>query len=173
MNSSGISGWDQQPVIDTRVAHSARVWNYMLGGKDNYPVDHEAAEQFIATLPSCLDVARASRGFLVRAVRYLAGEVEIRQFLDIGTGLPTANNTHEVAQASAPECRVVYVDNDPLVLAYARALLSGGAHPVLLNDDIIVPALAENSGAPIPLAAARNYACDGCFENTTGTPNAA
>ena len=123
-NTSSTSGWDQRPVIDTSVPHSARVWNYMLGGKDNYPIDIEAAEQYVAIQPSCIDVARASRGFLVRAVRHLAGEVGIRQFLDIGTGLPTANNTHEVAQAIAPECRIVYVDNDPLVLVHARALLT-------------------------------------------------
>ncbi|MGH4015502.1 MAG: SAM-dependent methyltransferase [Pseudonocardiaceae bacterium] len=111
------------PDIDTSVSHSARVWNYWLGGKDNYPVDHEAGDQFAAILPSIVDIARAQRGFLVRAVRYLAGEAGIRQFLDIGTGLPTANNTHEVAQATVPECRIVYVDNDPLVLVHARALL--------------------------------------------------
>jgi hypothetical protein len=124
MDSSGVSGWDQRPVIDTSVSHSARVWNYWLGGKDNYPVDHEAGDQFAAVLPGIVDIARASRAFLVRAVRYLAGEVGIRQFLDVGTGLPTANNTHEVAQATAPECRIVYVDNDPLVLVHARALLT-------------------------------------------------
>jgi hypothetical protein len=106
------------------VSRSARVWNYWLGGKDNYPVDHEAGDQFAAILPSIVDVARASRAFLVRAVRYLAGEAGIRQFIDIGTGLPTANNTHEVAQATARECRIVYVDNDPMVLVHARALLT-------------------------------------------------
>jgi S-adenosyl methyltransferase len=115
---------EQFPYTYTQVTHSARFWNYLLGGKDNYPVDREAAEQIIAVIPSLRDTVRAERGFLIRAVRYLAGEAVIHQFLDIGTGLPTANNTHEVAQATAPECRIVYVDNDPLVLAHARALLT-------------------------------------------------
>ncbi|MGH3885861.1 MAG: SAM-dependent methyltransferase [Pseudonocardiaceae bacterium] len=115
----------QQPRhIDSSVAHSARLWDYLLGGKNNYPIDREIGEQVLACDPGLRDTARADRGFLVRAVRYLAGEVGIRQFLDIGTGLPTANNTHQVAQATAPECRIVYVDNDPLVLAHARALLT-------------------------------------------------
>jgi len=130
MDSSGISGWDQRPVIDTSVSHSARVWNYWLGGKDNYPIDHEVGDQFAAVQPGVVEVARVHRAFLVRAVRYLAGEVGIRQFLDIGTGLPTANNTHEVAQATAPECRIVYVDNDPLVLVHARALLTSSPEGV-------------------------------------------
>ncbi|HEY9525284.1 MAG TPA: SAM-dependent methyltransferase [Thermopolyspora sp.] len=113
------------PAVDTSVPHSARIWNYWLGGKDNYPVDREAGDQYVATFPGIVDVARYSRLFLSRAVRHLAGEVGIRQFLDIGTGLPTVDNTHEVAQRVAPECRIVYVDNDPLVLAHARALLVG------------------------------------------------
>ncbi len=124
MVSSDTSGPKPSPVIDTNVSHSARVWNYWLGGNDNYRVDHEAGDQFASVLPSIVELARASRAFLVRAVRYLAGEAGIRQFLDVGTGLPTANNTHEVAQATAPECRIVYVDNDPLVLVHARALLT-------------------------------------------------
>jgi len=112
------------PEIDTSVPHSARIWNYWLGGKDNYPVDRAAGDQFREASPEIVDVARASRQFLTRAVRYLAGEAGIRQFLDIGTGLPTADNTHEVAQRAAPACRIVYVDNDPLVLTHARALLT-------------------------------------------------
>jgi O-methyltransferase involved in polyketide biosynthesis len=112
------------PQIDTSVPHSARVWNYFLGGKDNFPADREAADIALALMPSLVEAARADRAFLVRAVRYLAGEAGIRQFLDIGTGLPTANNTHEVAQRIAPDCRIVYVDNDPLVLVHARALLT-------------------------------------------------
>lgn len=111
-------------LIDTAVVHSARFWNYLLGGKDNYEVDREVAEQILALIPSLRDTVRAERRFLVRAVRYLVGDVGIRQFLDIGTGLPTANNTHEVAQATAPESRVVYVDNDPLIMSHARALLT-------------------------------------------------
>jgi hypothetical protein len=113
-----------QPLIEARVPHSARIWNYWLGGKDNYPVDRAAGDQFRETFPGVVDVARASRAFLTRSVRYLAGEAGIRQFLDIGTGLPTADNTHEVAQRVAPESRIVYVDNDPLVLVHAHALLT-------------------------------------------------
>ncbi|MGH3785476.1 MAG: SAM-dependent methyltransferase [Pseudonocardiaceae bacterium] len=112
------------PDIDTSVAHTARVWNYWLGGKDYYDADREVGDQIHAQMPEIVDIARAVRGFLFRAVRHLVSEAGIRQFLDIGTGLPTANNTHEVAQATAPECRIVYVDNDPLILAHARALLT-------------------------------------------------
>jgi hypothetical protein len=118
------AGDQQLPDIDISVTHSARFWNYLLGGRDNYPVDRQAAEQILALIPSLRDTVRAEREFLIRAVQYLVGPSGIRQFLDIGTGLPTANNTHEVAQASAPQCRIVYVDNDPLVLAHARALLT-------------------------------------------------
>jgi hypothetical protein len=112
------------PKIDTSVPHSARIWNYWLGGKDNYPVDREAGDKYRETYPQIVDVARAGRYFLARSVRFLAGEAGVRQFIDVGTGLPAADNTHEVAQRVAPECRVVYVDNDPLVLAHARALLT-------------------------------------------------
>jgi hypothetical protein len=110
--------------IDPTVSHSARVWNYWLGGKDNYQVDRMAGDKVAEMYPGIVQLARAARSFLTRAVRYVAGEAGIRQFLDIGTGLPTANNTHQVAQAIAPESRIVYVDNDPLVLAFARALLT-------------------------------------------------
>jgi O-methyltransferase involved in polyketide biosynthesis len=114
----------QQPEINTAVPQTARIWNYWLGGKDNFPVDRAVGDQILEAFPAIVENARASRAFLVRAVRYLAGEAGIRQFLDIGTGLPTANNTHEVAQRVAPESRIVYVDNDPVVLAHARALLT-------------------------------------------------
>ena len=110
--------------IDTSVSHSARVWDYWLGGKDNYPVDRQVGDRISAILPDIVKHARADRMFLGRAVRFLAGEAGIRQFLDIGTGLPTVDNTHEVAQRVAPDCRIVYVDNDPLVLVHARALLT-------------------------------------------------
>ena len=123
-DSSSAPGQHSSPEIDTSVPHSARVWNYWLGGKDYYPVDQQAGDQFREVFPEIVDAARASRAFLTRAVRYLAGEAGIRQFLDIGTGLPTANNTHQVAQRVAPEARIVYVDNDPLVLTHARALLT-------------------------------------------------
>ena len=106
--------------IDTSTAHSARIYNYWLGGKDNFPADREAAEAAMAANPGIVADVRANRAFLARAVRYLVAEAGVRQFLDIGTGLPTADNTHEVAQAVAPESRIVYVDNDPLVLVHAR-----------------------------------------------------
>jgi hypothetical protein len=112
------------PKLDTTVPQTARIWNYLLGGKDNYAVDREVGDQIEAAVPEIVQNARLSRDFLVRSVRYLTGQAGIRQFLDIGTGLPTADNTHEVAQAVAPETRIVYVDNDPLVLAHARALLT-------------------------------------------------
>ncbi|MCX4531181.1 SAM-dependent methyltransferase [Streptomyces sp. NBC_00841] len=111
--------------LQTDRPHSARVWNYLLGGKDNYPVDAEAGDMILQAFPDFAQIARLQRAFLARAVHFLTAEAGIRQFLDIGTGLPTANNTHEVAQRLAPECRVVYVDNDPLVLTHARALLAG------------------------------------------------
>jgi S-adenosyl methyltransferase len=110
--------------LDITVPHSARIWNYWLGGKDNYLVDRQAGDQFHDLYPGIVDGARAARQFLARAVEYLAGEVGIRQFLDIGTGLPNVDNTHEIAQRVAPESRIVYVDNDPLVLTHARALLT-------------------------------------------------
>jgi ubiquinone/menaquinone biosynthesis C-methylase UbiE len=109
--------------INFDVPQSARIWNYWMGGKDNYPVDRAAGDAWAAIQPEIVDIAKQSRQFLIRTVRYLAEEAGMRQFLDIGTGLPTLQNTHEVAQAIAPESRVVYVDNDPLVLAHARALL--------------------------------------------------
>ncbi len=114
-------------AIDTTVPHSARIWNYWLGGKDNYAVDRAAGDQFSAIYPGIVDIARADRAFLGRVIRFLAGEAGVRQFLDVGTGLPTADNTHQVAQRVAPEARIVYVDNDPLVLAHARALLTSSA----------------------------------------------
>jgi len=106
------------------MAHPARVWDYWLGGKDNYAPDREVGDLLNAAMPEVVIWARADREFLIRAVRYLVSEVGIRQFLDIGTGIPTANNTHEVAQSIAPDCRIVYVDNDPIVLVHARALLT-------------------------------------------------
>jgi S-adenosyl methyltransferase len=117
-------GQQQEPDFDTSVPQTARIWNYWLGGKDNFPVDRAVGDQILEAFPAIVENARASRAFLARAVRYLAGEAGIRQFLDIGTGLPTANNTHQVAQDVAPDARIVYVDNDPIVLAHARALLT-------------------------------------------------
>ena len=113
------------PQIDSSVPHSARIFNYWLGGKDNYPADRAAGDHFREVFPEIVDLARSGRQFLVRTVRHLTAETGVRQFLDVGTGLPTANNTHEIAQGIAPESRIVYVDNDPLVLAHAQALLVG------------------------------------------------
>jgi hypothetical protein len=110
--------------FDTSVARQARIYNYLLGGKDNFAADREAAKQAIAAFPGLAAWARNNRAFLARAVRYLVSEAGVRQFLDIGTGLPTAENTHEVAQRIAPESRIVYVDNDPVVLVHAQALLT-------------------------------------------------
>ncbi|GAB2518737.1 SAM-dependent methyltransferase [Nocardiopsis aegyptia] len=135
--------------IDTTVAHSARVWNYWLGGKDNYPVDREVGDYVLQAYPEMVAAARADREFLIRAVTHLTANEGIRQFLDIGTGLPTHNNTHEVAQAIAPESRVVYVDNDPMVLAHARALLTsrpeGATHYV--DSDLREPATVLKTAA--------------------------
>jgi hypothetical protein len=110
--------------FDTGIAHSARVYDYWLGGRENYAADREAGDQMVEALPNIRAGVRANRAFLRRAVQYLAREAGIRQFLDIGTGLPTSENTHQVAQQIAPESRIVYVDNDPIVLAHARALLT-------------------------------------------------
>jgi hypothetical protein len=112
------------PKIDASVANTARAWNYLVGGKDNFEADRAAARQLIEVAPVVRVVAPASRAFLRRVVRYLVDEAHIVQFLDVGTGLPTAGNTHEVAQSFQPRCRVVYVDNDPVVLSHARALLT-------------------------------------------------
>jgi hypothetical protein len=125
---SGVSSQEGAAVAgDARFApgvpHPARIYNYWLGGKDHFPADREVAESVIRERPQVVTGARANRAFLARVVRFLAAEAGIRQFLDIGTGLPAPANTHEVAQQVAPDCRVVYCDNDPLVLAHARALL--------------------------------------------------
>jgi len=114
-------------TFDTSVANQARMYDYLLGGKDNYAADREAVDAILTIYPEMAFTARANRAFLGRAVCFLAGDAGIRQFLDIGTGIPTANNTHQVAQAIAPESRVVYVDYDPIVLAHARALLTSDA----------------------------------------------
>src|SRR6266508_1592436 len=155
-DSSSSLGQRQAPEFDSSVPQTARIWNYWLGGKDYFPVDRAVGDQILEAFPAIVENARASRAFLVRAVRYLAGEAGIRQFLDIGTGLPTANNTHQVAQAVAPECRIVYVDNDPLVLAHARALLTSspeGATAYLDADlhepDTILQAAADDEARSI------------------------
>ncbi|MGH3564855.1 MAG: SAM-dependent methyltransferase [Pseudonocardia sp.] len=158
-DSSAVPDRKQPPEIDSSVVHSARFWNYLVGGKDNYPVDRDVAEQIIALIPSLRDTARAEREFLARTVRYLAGEVGIRQFLDIGTGLPTANNTHEIAQTISPECRIVYVDNDPLVLVHARVLLTSTPQGVtdyiqadLRDPELIIQEAARTLDFTQPIA---------------------
>ena len=124
----GHHGQDKPSGLDPSVPHIARIQNYWRGGKDNYAADREAAGHIAAAYPDLAHSVRANREFLARSVRYLAGDAGIRQFLDIGTGLPAAGSVHEVAQAVAPQCRVVYADNDPVVLVHARALLTSGPH---------------------------------------------
>jgi hypothetical protein len=114
----------QRPQIDTSVASIARIYDYWLGGKDNFKADRDAAEQMIQQYPDIVTGVRKNRAFLGRAVHYLADDAGNRQFLDIGTGQPSINNTHEVAQRAAPDARIVYVDNDPIVLSHAQALLT-------------------------------------------------
>jgi hypothetical protein len=114
----------EHATFDTSIAHHARIADYLLGGRDNFAADRKAAEAMIEAYPTMVELMRANRAFLRRVVRFLAAEAGIRQFLDIGTGIPTAGNTHEVAQEIAPDSRIVYVDYDPVVLAHARALLT-------------------------------------------------
>jgi len=146
--------------IDVTVPHSARIWNYWLGGKDNFQVDRDAGDEFLAVYPEQRDKARAVRYFLARAVRCLVVEAGVRQFLDVGTGLPTAENTHEVAQRLAPESRIVYVDNDALVLAHARILLTSSREGVtdyidadLRDPDVILTEAGRtlDLGRPVAL----------------------
>ena len=123
-DTTGTEQQDMPALFDASVPHIARVYNFWLGGKDHFAADRDLAERFIAADPEVIAGVRANRAFLGRAVHFLAAEARIRQFLDIGTGIPTTNNTHEVAQRAAPDSRIVYVDNDPIVLAHARALLT-------------------------------------------------
>src|ERR1700729_1571718 len=147
------------PDFDTSVPHIARVYDYWLGGKDNFAADRELGEQTLEAYPSLVFSVRANRAFLARAVRFLAGEAGIRQFLDIGTGIPTANNTHEVAQRIAPDSRIVYVDNDPIVLSHARALLRSSPQGAcayldadLRDPDAILTAAADTLDFGQPVA---------------------
>jgi hypothetical protein len=149
-----------RPAFDTTVPHASRMYDYLLGGKDNFAVDREAAEQLVAIDPDVRRAVRANRAFHGRAVRYLAGEAGVRQFLDIGTGIPAADNTHEVAQRVAGDARIVYVDNDPVVLAHARALLTSahaGTVSYLDSDlrdpDTILAAARQrlDFGAPVAI----------------------
>jgi hypothetical protein len=120
--------------IDIAAPNVARVWNYLVGGRDNFEADRRAAKLLISVAPTMAEVGPASRAFLRRTVTFLAAEAGIRQFLDVGTGLPTAGNTHEVAQAVDPGCRIVYVDNDPVVLSHARAVLRSAEGGVSFLD---------------------------------------
>ena len=161
---TGAGGTSQDPAvdltIDTSVAHPARVYDYWLGGKDNFAADREAAERVLAVSPGLRWRIQANRRFLARAVRYLADEAGIRQFLDIGTGIPSANNTHQVAQEVTPGARIVYVDNDPIVLSHARALLTSGpqgatqyVHGDVRDPGPIIESAAEtlDFGQPVAL----------------------
>jgi len=154
----GITPTTKPTEIDTSVAHPARVYDYWLGGKDNFAADREAGDRVIAVRPSILTDIRANRDFLIRSIRYLAAEGGVRQFLDVGTGIPTHPNVHEAAQSIAPECRVVYVDNDPIVLAHARALLTGSPEGITayldadLRDPVKIIEVAQKTldfGQPI------------------------
>jgi len=132
---------DTTPEIDTSRPHPARMYDYYIGGKNHFAADRETAEKMLAVAPSARTAARENRAFLGRAVRYLTGQAGIRQFLDIGAGLPTTNNVHEVAQKIDPSCRVVYADNDPLVLSHARALLRStpGGRTAYIQADLRDP----------------------------------
>ena len=145
----------QPPALATDVPQTARIWNYLLGGKDNYPADRAVGDEIIAATPELVEMARLSRAYLVRTVRYLAGETGVRQFLDIGSGLPAAENTHEVAQEVAPESRIVYVDIDPLVQAQAKALLTSsaeGATDFVLADLRDVPTVLAEASRTLDLS---------------------
>jgi hypothetical protein len=139
----------KSPALDTSVAHQARIYDYLLGGKDNFAADRQAGEAMIAAYPDTVAALRANRQFLRRVMRYLADDAGIRQFLDIGTGIPTEPNVHQVVQEIAPQCSVVYVDYDPVVLSHARALLIGT--PEGVTD--YIDADLRNTGAILEQAA--------------------
>jgi hypothetical protein len=130
----------QKPLFDPRVPSIARTYDYLLGGKDNYPVDREIGEIFIRKFPGAVQIALDNRACLVRAVTFIAAELGISQFIDLGSGLPTADNVHQVAQRADPGAKVVYVDNDPIVLAHGRAMLAEDDQTVVVKADIRRPA---------------------------------
>ncbi|WP_436522096.1 SAM-dependent methyltransferase [Actinoplanes sp. HUAS TT8] len=145
---------DAIAALNTGVPHSARVWNYWLGGTDNFPVDRAVGDDFAKLYPDITVVARHSRAFLKRAVTFLVRDAGIRQFLDVGTGMPSAEHTHQVAQAAAPDASIVYVDNDPLVLSHARTLLTSTpeGRTVYADADLHAPAtILEAAGATLDL----------------------
>ncbi|GAA4888767.1 SAM-dependent methyltransferase [Streptomonospora salina] len=158
-DSAASPGAGLIPDVDTTVAHTGRVWNYWLGGTDNFAADRELGDRIREFLPTVVELARADRAFLGRAVTRLARDAGIRQFLDVGSGLPTADNTHEVAQAAAPESRIVYVDNDPLIHAHARSLLVGSpegatdyVHADMRDGDAVLHAAARTLDLSRPVA---------------------
>jgi SAM-dependent methyltransferase len=134
------TGGDWRLTFRPDIPSPARIYDYLLGGKDNYPADREAAEEILAVAPDARTSALENRAFMRRAVKYLAAEAGIRQFIDIGPGLPTQGNVHEIAQVYAPESRVVYVDNDPVVLAHDRSMLHGVANTAVIEQDLRQPA---------------------------------
>ncbi len=144
--------------LNTSRPHSARVWNYWLGGGDYYPIDKDAAEQYITTAPEMVDIPRLSRMALTRAIRHLATDHGVRQFLDIGVGLSTIDNTHDIALDASPDSKIVYVDNEPMVMTHARGLLTGppGAIEYVMGDvrdpDAILQASAGILRPPQPVA---------------------
>jgi SAM-dependent methyltransferase len=139
-----VTGWEdgaaQWPELDTSRPNIARVYDYWLGGKDNFKADREEAERLLQIYPDLRGLARENRRFLRRAVHWVAAECGIRQFLDIGSGLPTASNTHNVAQAAAPDSKVAYVDKDPVVVLHADALLADGHDVIAVRGDAAEPA---------------------------------
>jgi hypothetical protein len=137
--------------IDTATPNVARIYDYLLGGKDNFAADRQAARQLIAAIPDAAEIARDNRSFLGRVVRYLATQGGIRQFLDLGSGLPTQANVHELARGVAPEARVVYVDNDPMVASHGRALLASGDQIGIVFGDLRDPASVLNHPAVLDL----------------------
>jgi S-adenosyl methyltransferase len=138
MAGGQVADDDWTTKINTSVPNPARIYDYLLGGKDNYPADRDVAEQVIAIAPVAADVAQDNRAFLRRAVRFLTREAGIRQFIDLGSGLPTQGNVHEIAQAIAPQARVVYVDNDAMVVTHSRALLAGD-NTLTVQGDLRAP----------------------------------
>jgi hypothetical protein len=134
------TGNDWRITFRPDIPSPARIYDFLLGGKDNYPADREAAQELLAAIPDVRMFALQNRAFLRRAVRYMAGQRGIRQFIDIGTGLPTEGNVHELAQEAAPDARVVCIDNDPVVLAHGRAMLHGVADTAIIEHDLRRPA---------------------------------
>jgi hypothetical protein len=159
------------PQLRSDVPHTARVYDYMLGGKDNFAADRAAGDQIVQSAPEILKAARDNRRFLARTVTSLVRERGIRQFLDIGTGIPTSPNLHEVAQAIAPESRVVYVDNDPLVLVHARALLTSA--PEGATAYLATPGAAPSTCPACSATSTTLFPASGCWRSRSAPPRPA